>query len=583
MTKIRKISLSLAIVALVALTVLTVIVTGAGAEKAGAPIEPGITPSLGDAILNEENRAAVASISMPRVFDDGMVLQRNKPINVFGYCDTEGATVRVTLGDDTAEATVTGGEWLATLPAREAEYGVVLTVEELGSTGANKLVFNDVNIGEIWVVSGQSNAQLQAGYLEDVEELARLADTYSNIRLYKSTAAFSVEVNKYGNADWYDVDGETVRSTSLMSAVGYATVARLSAELGEDVPIGLMHVARGASKIKTWLDYESLLRVSPNEAAKYMSYVHTGTELPTNAHTQVGCVLYNYQIAPLNGFAVAGVLWYQGEGDAGGVGGTLGPEGSTYTDYFRELVALYRRVFGNDSELPFYVMQIAPYARSSDTSEELFELKMEQYSMCRQIDRAYLVSLMNDGGTFCEGLFSQGYIHPARKSTVGNRCAEMILANEYGIKAREVYTYPMPISAVRSGNAVTVTFDSELKLLYGKTVLGFELYSGSKWVAAEGVIDGDKLILTAPGVTNPTKVRYGCGDMQVELGDGTILSVPNDGVSVDATNKKITLTVDGKSYVITDPTDYIRSMDCGNITNASGVPLVVFSMNVTAE
>jgi hypothetical protein len=277
------------------------------------------------------------------------------------------------------------------------------------------------------------------------------------------------------------------------------------------------------------------------------------------------------------------VLWYQGEGDAGGVGGTLGPEGSTYTDYFEELVALYRRVFGNDSDLPFYVMQIAPYARSSDTSKELYEFKMEQFSMCRKIDRTYLVSLMNDGGTFCDSLFSQGYIHPARKSTIGNRCAEMILANEYGMKVREVYTYPMPVSAVREGGTVTVTFDSELKLLYGKTVLGFELYNGSKWIAAEGTIDGNKLILTADGVSNPTKVRYGCGDMQVELGDGTILSVPNDGVSVDATNKRITLTVDGKTYVITDPTDYIRSMDCGNITNDSGVPLVVFSMNVVAK
>ena len=583
MTRIKRIALCTLLIAVI--TTVTVVLLGGVVGAESVDRDPVTAPAVtADPTKNEESRElTVASVSLPVVFDSGMVLQRNKPINVFGYCNTEGATIRVTLGEDTAEATVTGGKWLATLPAREAEYGATLIVEELGSVGESRFVYEDVNIGEVWVVSGQSNAQLQAGYLEDVEELASLADKYSNIRLYKSAASFSVEVNKYGNADWYDVDGSTVRSTSLMSAVGYATVARLAAELGEDVPIGLMHVARGASKIKTWLDYESLVKLSPTEAAKYMSYVTTGDALPSNAHTQVGCILYNYQIAPLDGYSVAGVLWYQGEGDAGGIGGTLGAEGTTYTEYFKALVDLYRRVFGNDSELPFYVMQIAPYARSSDTAEELYEFKMEQYSMCESIDGAYLVSLMNDGGTFCSSLFSQGYIHPARKSTVGNRCAEMILANEYGIKVREVYTYPKPVSATFSDGVVEVTFDTELKLLYGTEVLGFELFDGVKWVKATGTIDGNKLYLVAEGIKNPTMLRYGCGEMQAELGDGTIISVPGAGLSVDATASTITITSNGNTYVIDNPLDYIRSMDVGNITNASGVPLVVFSMPVKAE
>ena len=326
MTKTRKTALSLIAVCLLVITVVAVLASTAAAERAGTPPSTDVSGGIN---REEGENPTVASISLPKVFDNGMVLQRNKPINVFGYCNTEGAVIKVRLGSDVAETTVSGGRWLATLPAREAEYGATLYVEQVGAIGENRFVYEDVNIGEVWVVSGQSNAQLQAGYLEDVGELANLADKYSNIRLYKSTAGFSVEVNKYGNADWYEVNGDTVRSTSLMSAVGYATVARLSAELGEDVPIGLVHVARGASKIKTWLDYDSLMKLSPTEAGKYMSYVKSGDALPSNAHTQVGCILYNYQIAPLTGYSTAGVIWYQGEGDAGGVGGTLGPEGST--------------------------------------------------------------------------------------------------------------------------------------------------------------------------------------------------------------------------------------------------------------
>lgn len=522
---------------------------------------------------------APAVISMPVYFANGMILQRGKTINVFGYIDDPDAELRVTLGDrvGTGKPDETGRFEIALDPIDEPTWGLTLTIEQTNCYLENKISFTKVNIGELWVISGQSNAQLQIGYIEDVDELATLADTYKNIYTYRANAGFSLKPNKYGSANWYQVTGKQVRGTgtTAVSAVGYAVAVKLAAELGEDVPIGIVHVARGASKIKTWLDYESLVKVSPSEAKKYDDCVAKG-ELPTNAHTQIGTCLYNQQIAPLTGLEVAGVVWYQGCGDVSGT--ALGTDGATYTDYFTALEGVYRRTFGNDSELPFYVMQLAPYTQdSASEADDLSRFKAEQFDMCRSLNRTYLVPLANEGGLWGESLFSQGYIHPGRKSPIGYRTGDMILEQEYGMELGTVAA-PMPVSAVTVGDAVVVTFDTDIELLFGDTVMGFEIKSGSTWYDAVGVIDGNTITLTAPSAVAPTEVRYGFGYITAELEDGTLIPFLSSGSKADKTNKTITYTYNGKSYVIDDNTGTIRTIDFGNVTNASGVPMTVFSI-----
>ena len=427
--------------------------------------------------------SAPKPITFPAVFANGMVFQRGKTINVFGYCDDTEAELKVTLGDISGTTEVDeNGKFYIELPAiAEAKWNLTLTVEQTNASIPNIVEFTDVCVGEVWVMSGQSNAQLQAGYMEDVEEFATLADAYGNIRLYKSSASFVANPSKYGSASWSKVDGKSVRSTSLMSAAGYAAVAKLADELGPDVPIALMHVARGASKIKAWVDYEALLTLSPTEAAKIKEYMDDSSlTLPTKGHTTLGTVCYNHQIAPLEGFEVAGVMWYQGCGDVSKT--SLGVEGTTYTEYFTALEKVYRRVFGNDSELPFYVMELAPFVSSSYDSADLADFKAEQYDFCEALDNTYLVTNMLDGAVHGFTLFDQGYIHPGRKSTIGQRAAMMILANEYDFTFANEYTNPELISATVSGSTVTLTFDSDIKLLLGDKPIGFELLVNGTWV-----------------------------------------------------------------------------------------------------
>ena len=132
-----------------------------------------------------------------------------------------------------------------------------------------------------------------------------------------------------------------------------------------------------------------------------------------------------------------------------------------------------------------------------------------------------------------------------------------------------------------SGSTLTVTFESELKLLFGVEVVGFELSEdGTTWAKASGVIDGKSVALTS-SLASPKYVRYAYSEIYAELYDGTIISAQT--AKYDSTAKTMTITGNDKTYVIsaTKPTDLIRTMDYGNLTNASGIPTPVFILGLT--
>jgi sialate O-acetylesterase len=96
-----------------------------------------------------------AAVRVPNVFSDDMVLQRDMPIVVWGWADPK-EKVTVEIGGEKKEAKPNErGEWIAMLPSMKAGGPHVLTV-----SGANKLAFTNVLIGEVWVCSGQSNMEM---------------------------------------------------------------------------------------------------------------------------------------------------------------------------------------------------------------------------------------------------------------------------------------------------------------------------------------------------------------------------------------------------------------------------------------
>ena len=167
------------------------------------------------------------------IFGDHMVLQRDKPIPVWGWSE-KGLKVKVTLGEKSATATAgKDGRWEVRLPAMKASgEGRELIVE-----GSEKIVFKDVLVGEGWVCSGQSNMEWSVNGALNPNEEKQAAD-YPKIRHIKVPKIPSDSHERNFNARWQVCSPSTAGG---FTAVGYYFARALLEKL--KVPVGLVNLS----------------------------------------------------------------------------------------------------------------------------------------------------------------------------------------------------------------------------------------------------------------------------------------------------------------------------------------------------
>jgi len=178
-----------------------------------------------------------------------MVLQRDRPIPVWGSADP-GETVTVSLNG--AQQTVRAdrkGAWRVVLPALPAGGPYTLTV-----AGRSTLTLSDVLIGDVWICGGQSNMQWQisqTGYVEADTAFIRK----NRIRFFSSSVIMDyVPREAVVGGGWKSLTQETLQA---FSAVGYHFGKYLQDSL--DVPIGLISANLGATSVETWMSNEALM------------------------------------------------------------------------------------------------------------------------------------------------------------------------------------------------------------------------------------------------------------------------------------------------------------------------------------
>lgn len=224
--------------------------------------------------------AAQAQVRLANIFTDHAVLQRHKPIVVWGWA-RPGEKVAVRFAGEHKRAVADGqGQWRVVLKARPAGGPFELQVQ-----GDNRITLRDVVVGEVWLASGQSNmqwslAQSQGG----AEEVARSAQP--QIRHFTVARAVSLQpLPDVGLTGWAVSD--PARSGEF-SAVGYHFAKRLQAEL--KVPIGIINNAWGGTHVETWTSREALgshaeygVDALPGDAAGYLGrYRQRMTEIAQN-------------------------------------------------------------------------------------------------------------------------------------------------------------------------------------------------------------------------------------------------------------------------------------------------------------
>lgn len=189
---------------------------------------------------------AQAKITLPLMFSDGAVVQRERPLPVWGWA-TPGAKIEAAFDGRSAQATASSdGAWRLELPAHAAGGPYLLEIRE---NGGDATVVRDVLVGDVWLASGQSNMEWPVAQAKDAErEIASASD--ARIRHFKVPKSWSGQPEaRLTGGQWQAASPQTV---GAFSAVGYFFARELRAKTG--VPIGIIDSTWGGSRIEAWTD-----------------------------------------------------------------------------------------------------------------------------------------------------------------------------------------------------------------------------------------------------------------------------------------------------------------------------------------
>ena len=212
--------------------------------------------------------------------------------------------------------------------------------------------------------------------------------------------------------------------------------------------------------------------------------------LPFDFSGYAPTALYNAMIAPLAPYSLAGVIWYQGESNAGAP--------AMYRTLFPLMIGNWRSTFTSPL-LPFYYVQIAPYEYDAHTQ-----------SQCLRESQFLTLSVKNTGMAVTMDIGNARDIHPANKQEVGRRLALWALARTYGKQL--VYSGPLFRSARYLSDRIELSFEHAgqgLVVTQSENGNGF-LIAGDERVfrPADVSVRGSRLILSSPAVAHPRAVRY---------------------------------------------------------------------------
>ena len=549
-------------------------------------------------------------LTLPSVFADNMIVQRNATTAVWGWDGLAGDQITATLGTQSASGTVDeNGEFYLEIPAQEGASNQTLTVTN--TTSGNSVSYNNVGIGEVLYCSGQSNMQLSVKAVHNNTELIANADNL-DIRSFKMSGSNSVYTPQRDvkSGKWTQITSSNVTGRS---AIAYVTASQLQAEL--NVPVAIIEAFNGGSAANAWLSYDKIFAADreavyndrdglptweefPGEDTQrhedgllrngsgvegrtiyedYKYYWQVGT---ANEGSRAACLyggysdrfaptgLYNGVQYPLKNYAVGAVLWYQGEARLN----SMQPE--QYNYILKDLIDQWREDFRNE-ELPVVIFQLAPYSAYYN------EIRQTQLDTAKRDEHVYAITTATEGAIYSkasggscldldrstkdDGSQSGGNaIHPGSKIPVATRAANTLLANEYDVASYASLLNPEYQSMSVNGNVATLTFSDAngLKIHAGDAALeGFRALDalGTELTVVSAVIDGDTVVVTTEAGTTPAVVTYGWW--------------------VSSTRREVNypnIELNGTAY----ETQYINVME-GNLENAQGQPAIPFYASVS--
>jgi sialate O-acetylesterase len=463
--------------------------------------------------------SAFAYVRLPDVIGSSMVLQQKQKLPIWGWAEPGEAVTVSFAGKKKTVVAGADGKWRVDLDKLSASYTPwVMTI-----SGKNTIELTDILIGEVWLLTGQSNMQLRLQETANGEQV-RAAATHPNIRLFNASreVAFKRRAGKLGA--WTACTPDSVKE---FSAAGYYFGVELEREL--NVPVGLINSSYGGSQAEAWTPVE-YLNASPDlkptvdrtitwnaEREKvrenYAAAIQKWREDSEKAKSagarpspspgvpdalrdyRIASSIYDGMIEPLMPFAIRGAAWYQGESNEA--------RAEQYNILLPTMIRSWRERWGQ-GDFPFGIIQLPNYRAVKPEPEE------SAWSFIREAQRRVALSGANTGLIVIIDIGEHNDIHPKNKLDVGKRMGMWALKDVYG---RKLTGPPVLKKTEIKGKKIILTFGdvgSGLKLKDGDKPDEFAIAGADKkWIWAEARITGrNRIEVWSPNIAEPKAVRY---------------------------------------------------------------------------
>lgn len=430
------------------------------------------------------NAAAATELTLPPIFANEMILQRDKPVNVWGQ-SFAGDTITVTFGDATVKTTVEKEDWSVQLPAMPASAeGRTLTVA--GKNGTK--TFTDVLVGEVWLAGGQSNMSwhIRQEIDDKTFEMLQDYDFGGQIRVYQQ----NISKDGVKTVGWFKTHPVTEQPKDLQwSVVGLHFAKYLHEHL--KVPVAIVQAAKGNLSIQSFMTEEVLA------ASGLPAHPNSGTE-----ETHTTGFSYDRFLRDVIPFSARGALWVHGEANAG--------QYAIYDKLLQALIADWRAQFGQD--LTFLIAQLPSYSSWTDRLD--YKGKINWRYMREAVTRAVNNTPNTAEVVTIDTMFEWFNIHPTDKKPIGDRFGLAARALAYGEDV--LHKSPSYKSHTVEGDTVTIEFHDApngLKVdgYYTQSVVNGFMLAGDDLKfrnATAEIVNGNQIQVRSPDVPNPVHVRY---------------------------------------------------------------------------
>lgn len=493
-----------------------------------------------------------AQVSLFHIFDNNMVLQRDKPVKVWGLAAPQ-EKVKIEFGSQIKSAIANKlGEWnihLDPMPASTQPRVMKITGK------ANMVRFTNVLVGDVWILGGQSNMEFDLARIFHGDVEIHSAN-FPNIRLMTIPSSANLKpkkdferINEYDS--WYDrfdkkgywfvCSPETV---STFSGMGYIFGRRL--HMASQVPIGLVDVSLGGTTIEAWLTPETLANMLENSSLlqqwheKVRTYdpdkdlkekiknweirntdkLKQGLETspkptepspyPAYDRNYPGSS-YTGMVSLIAGLTVKGIIFHQGYNNA-----LEDSRPKQYASNFKALINDWRTTF-NDTNLPFGIIEFS--AGGEPQTHENFEVKMLDPSPHIREGQFQAYIDIPYTGYVCSYDQQVNWYHPQKKEEIAERMARWALSSLYGFDLK--WEPAVCKNVERLKDKIILTFNKEVKTSDDRPIEGFCIagkdrhffpakaaYVKTKDEKGQSVVDKKKIEVWNSLCVDPIEVRY---------------------------------------------------------------------------